>query len=1282
MGFWPLSQLLAPRRWQGRALRRASVTTRLHLQHLEERRVLSTDGLPVVDNFDRPDSAIISSDWQERAGDFSLLDQRVVSAGSGTSLALVDGVIEADVALSAQVDVPAVGIADAGFVARSTAQGEMYVGTLVGRDGRFTAEIWRRHDGRWTNLAYQSSPAGTGMLQFIVEGQSLRLLLDGQQVAEANDDVLQAAGEVGLRGSGSATYDDLHIDHQVTPEVVTHPPADALPLIDAFDRPDDAEISPAWQELSGDFSLLAQRVVSADSGTSMALLIGLSEVDVSLSAEIEVPSVGVADAGFVLRRTDSGEMYVGTLVGRNGRFTAEIWRRHDGRWTNLAYEALSTGSGRLQFIAQGSSLRLLLDGQQVAQADDDVLSEAGHLGLRASGGAAYDELRIERWLITAIGHTIEDVTTVQLDWTPLLEVTSYHVIVTNDETGDDVFRGWVQGTALQMQLNEGSYTARVAAAEMPFAVHAFDVVFPEGGLSALSHEVLDFDTVRLTWSTKQGASAYHTIVTNTDTQVEIYRGWVYDTSLDLSLAAGSYKARVAFSGSPYRPYVFDVTAFLPGTFTPLSPIGPTNRQENHFTWFAVPDAVAYRFELRGADRMVIDSHRVEQKTETTATTPPGEYQWRVIAIGSDGEETMDVAWYSFSVVQAALDRENILGIEPDATVPTHLAVLNVPETAVRASDGTVYIADTLSNVIRRARNGQVDVFAGTLEAGYNGDGYRTDVMLSQPAELIFDADENLLVVDTGNNLIRKIDLDTGQITTVMGLPGQKAMPTDGQAASDSPLGWTTALIYDAQGNLYIPTSVDRDGIRDGDSRLFYISPDGIVHSSNVILPGQVSDIRVGEDVIEVIYGGTFQRIHSDGSRQTEVMPSMFGGGIVYRADTNTTLVGNHSAIYEFDADFNRTTFSGGFANVADVNETEDGFLVADGDRGVVIEFDIDFDGNAREIPGRSIGGTSVQGTGTIVDIARYDDDTLLFLENKKGYIYSYSISTGRTVVMAGNGRLEPATLGVDKDHTGFWYPNAIAVDSRGNVYVTENNRIIKIDVSGRTSLFAGDVHAGDSGEGGAATAARFTSIRDIAFDDQDTMYVADMYNNKIKTISPDGIVTTIAGSGIAGSGSAGADQFDKPALEANLNHPSSVLPQADGTVLFSNAWSNTLGRIDADGMLRHVAGVERRATYQDGGLYSGDGGLATEANLNTPHGLAVSPSGVIYFADTFNHVIRSIDSGGIISTVWGRGSRGFATDGSLLSYPTGIFLIGNDLFLTDNGNGLASRLRLANRLSP
>ena len=88
--------------------------------------------------------------------------------------------------------------------------------------------------------------------------------------------------------------------------------------------------------------------------------------------------------------------------------------------------------------------------------------------------------------------------------------------------------------------------------------------------------------------------------------------------------------------------------------------------------------------------------------------------------------------------------------------------------------------------------------------------------------------------------------------------------------------------------------------------------------------------------------------------------------------------------------------------------------------------------------------------------------------------------------------------------------------------------------------------------------------------------------------------------------------------------------------------------------------------------------LATEAYLNTPYGLAVSPSGVIYFADTFNHVIRSIDSGGIISTVWGRGNRGFATDGSLLSYPSGIFLVGNDLFLTDNGNGLASRIRLSN----
>ena len=282
--------------------------------------------------------------------------------------------------------------------------------------------------------------------------------------------------------------------------------------------------------------------------------------------------------------------------------------------------------------------------------------------------------------------------------------------------------------------------------------------------------------------------------------------------------------------------------------------------------------------------------------------------------------------------------------------------------------------------------------------------------------------------------------------------------------------------------------------------------------------------------------------------------------------------------------------------------------------------------------------------------------------------------------MAGNGRLETATLGVDKDRTGFWYPNAIAVDSQGNVYVTENNRIIKIDGSGQTSLFAGSVHAGDSGEGGPATAARFQSIRDIAFDSYGTMFVADTYNNKIKTISVEGIVTTIAGSGVEGIGNAGFGENGIAAINANLNHPFTVVPLDDGTVLFANSWSNTLARIELDGTLRRVAGVPRTSSpnYQGGGLYEGDGGLATEAYLNTPYGLAVSPAVVIYFADTFNHVIRSIDSGGIISTVWGQGNRGFATDGSLLSYPSGIFLVGNDLFLTDNGNGLASRLRLPN----
>jgi trimeric autotransporter adhesin len=221
------------------------------------------------------------------------------------------------------------------------------------------------------------------------------------------------------------------------------------------------------------------------------------------------------------------------------------------------------------------------------------------------------------------------------------------------------------------------------------------------------------------------------------------------------------------------------------------------------------------------------------------------------------------------------------------------------------------------------------------------------------------------------------------------------------------------------------------------------------------------------------------------------------------------------------------------------------------------------------------------------------------------------------------------------------YPCGVAIDASGNIYIADtfNLRIRMVTKStGIISTVAGTGSSGYSGDGGLATSAALRSPYGVAIDASGNIYITDAGNNRIRMVTKStGIISTVAGTGSYGySGDGGL------ATSADLFYPHGVAIDASGNLYIADTYNNRVRMVTkSTGIISTVAG-----TVSSG--YSGDGGLATSADLFYPDGVAIDASGNIYIADAGNNRIRMVTlSTGIISTVAGTGSYGYSGDGGL-----------------------------------
>jgi uncharacterized protein (TIGR03437 family) len=280
---------------------------------------------------------------------------------------------------------------------------------------------------------------------------------------------------------------------------------------------------------------------------------------------------------------------------------------------------------------------------------------------------------------------------------------------------------------------------------------------------------------------------------------------------------------------------------------------------------------------------------------------------------------------------------------------------------------------------------------------------------------------------------------------------------------------------------------------------------------------------------------------------------------------------------------------------------------------------------------------------------------------------AFAQTAGTIQTIAGSGSTTYSGDGGPALQAGLNVPVEVYVDPSGNLFITDqyNNRIRKVAPDGTITTVAGTGVAGFSGDGGPAIDAELNTPTGIFGDSSGNLYIGDPGNQRIRKVNASGIITTFAGNGNKGySGDGG------PAINATLYNASRVAVDSSGNVYIADQSNHRIRVVNSQGIISTFAGNGAGTPAE--GTFSGDGGPAIDASLNNPTAIAVDGTGVVYFCDQFNQRVRKVALNGTITTIAGNGSAGYSGDGgqataAMLNYPGGMTVdsVGNIYFSDD-----------------
>jgi uncharacterized protein (TIGR03437 family) len=583
-------------------------------------------------------------------------------------------------------------------------------------------------------------------------------------------------------------------------------------------------------------------------------------------------------------------------------------------------------------------------------------------------------------------------------------------------------------------------------------------------------------------------------------------------------------------------------------------------------------------------------------------------------------------------------------------------------------NGNVYVLDAGNQRVRRvdAATGIITTIAGTGETGFGGDGgpatqaqFNFGSASAATGAIAFDAADNLYISDSNNNRIRRIAADTGVITTIAG--GAAGYGGDGGPAANALLRSPQGIFFDKDGNLYFADS--------GNFR--------------------IRKIAAGTGVITTVAGtGASGTVGDGGPATSATIGTVFG--VALDANNNLYLsdVSNNRIRRVAAADNIITTIAGGGGS---------GFT-PDGSAAIGARFAL-----ARHI------GIDQQGALYIAEANNFrirklvngvandtTPPTIAISEPTSGSTYTaMNAALELRGVAADNGGVAVVRWSNDRGGSGSafgvtsWSIPIVALQPGLN-----NLTITAWDVSGNASsaqlavtytapqvvvTIAGTGVIGDRGDNGPGIAADLFQPRGVAVDSKGNIYVADTQNRRVRRVSPTGVITAFAGTGLIGSSGDGG-----PAVEATFNFPNVVVVDKNDNVYISDQLTSRIRKVTPDGKISAIAGTGEGEVVGFVGGFSGDGGPATQARLNGQVGLALDNNGNLFVADRLNHRIRRIDAiTGVITTVVGNGSIGAGGDGgpatqAELNAPTGVAVDGaGNLYITDIGNQRIRRVSAA-----